>query len=177
MQTRVGASARSAAWARSARTRRSSSMAKNIIVDRASIPEAELHGVDLVVPDYALSSASASTAARHPLHPRPRGPHRRAAVPDHAARAARSDPDLRHAAHPRPDLGQAATSTACSGACMQHAIRAGERAQLGPFEVEPIAVNHSIPDAVGLVIRTPAAPCSTPATSSSTRRRSRQDDR
>src|ERR671929_682680 len=42
------------------------------------------------------------------------------------------------------------------GRVTQHEIREGERAQLGPFEIEPIAVNHSIPDAVGLVIRTPA---------------------
>src|SRR5262249_59636453 len=41
------------------------------------------------------------------------------------------------------------------GRVTQHAIREGERTQLGPFEVEPIAVNHSIPDAVGLVIRSP----------------------
>jgi ribonuclease J len=42
------------------------------------------------------------------------------------------------------------------GRVIQYAIREGQTARLGPFEVEPIAVNHSIPDAVGLVIRTPA---------------------
>ncbi len=32
-------------------------------------------------------------------------------------------------------------------------LRAGERFGVGPFEVEPVHVNHSIPDAVGLVLR------------------------
>ena len=41
------------------------------------------------------------------------------------------------------------------GRVIQHPIREGQHAQLGPFDVEPIAVNHSIPDAVGLVIHTP----------------------
>src|SRR5216684_432013 len=42
------------------------------------------------------------------------------------------------------------------GRVTQYSIREGDRAGIGPFEIEPIAVNHSIPDAVGLVIRTPA---------------------
>jgi ribonuclease J len=42
------------------------------------------------------------------------------------------------------------------GRVVQYALREGQTAGLGPFEIEPIAVNHSIPDAVGLVIRTPA---------------------
>jgi ribonuclease J len=42
------------------------------------------------------------------------------------------------------------------GRVVQYAIREDQHARLGPFDIEPIAVNHSIPDAVGLVIRTPA---------------------
>jgi ribonuclease J len=42
--------------------------------------------------------------------------------------------------------------------------------QLGPFRVSPFNVAHSIPAAVGLVIDTPSAPSSTPATTSWTRR-------
>lgn len=34
-------------------------------------------------------------------------------------------------------------------------VRAGDRVQLGPFRVEPVAVCHSIPDAVALAIETP----------------------
>jgi ribonuclease J len=41
------------------------------------------------------------------------------------------------------------------GRVVQYAIREEQHARLGPFDIEPIAVNHSIPDAVGLVIRTP----------------------
>jgi len=36
-----------------------------------------------------------------------------------------------------------------------HEIHAGEPFRLGTFEIEPFAVNHSIPDGVGLAIRTP----------------------
>jgi len=35
-----------------------------------------------------------------------------------------------------------------------HVFQAGERFQLGPFEVEAVAVSHSIPDPVALVLRT-----------------------
>jgi ribonuclease J len=41
------------------------------------------------------------------------------------------------------------------GAAELREIRAGDRVQLGPFRVEPIAVCHSIPDAVALSIETP----------------------
>jgi ribonuclease J len=41
------------------------------------------------------------------------------------------------------------------GRVVQYAIRENQHARLGPFDIEPIGVNHSIPDAVGLVIRTP----------------------
>jgi ribonuclease J len=34
-------------------------------------------------------------------------------------------------------------------------IRPGESFRLGPFQVEPFRVNHSIPDAVGFAVRTP----------------------
>jgi ribonuclease J len=37
-----------------------------------------------------------------------------------------------------------------------HTVRAGERAQIGPFQVEFFHMCHSIPDAVGLGIQTPA---------------------
>lgn len=36
-------------------------------------------------------------------------------------------------------------------------VTEGQREQIGPFEVEFLAVNHSIPDAMALAIRTPAA--------------------
>jgi len=36
-----------------------------------------------------------------------------------------------------------------------HVFSAGDRFQLGPFEIEAVAVNHSIPDPVSLILRTP----------------------
>ena len=72
-----------------------------------------------------LRRRAARQSARHPLHPRPRGPHRRAAVPDHAARPARSDSDLRHAADARADLGQA---QGARHARARHPVRASAKA-------------------------------------------------
>jgi ribonuclease J len=36
-----------------------------------------------------------------------------------------------------------------------HEIRPGDRVHLGPFEVEPFRVTHSMPDCCGLILRTP----------------------
>src|SRR5688572_18144385 len=37
-----------------------------------------------------------------------------------------------------------------------HAVKEGQHERLGPFELEFIAVNHSIPDALAIAITTPA---------------------
>jgi ribonuclease J len=37
-----------------------------------------------------------------------------------------------------------------------HVIVEGETHELGPFAIEPLAVNHSVPDALAIAIRTPA---------------------
>ncbi|MBZ5733764.1 ribonuclease J [Nocardioides sp. TRM66260-LWL] len=39
---------------------------------------------------------------------------------------------------------------------VHHQVREGDRLTLGPFELEFVAVNHSIPDALAVAIRTPA---------------------
>src|SRR5215203_5229990 len=39
---------------------------------------------------------------------------------------------------------------------VHHVVREGDRLTLGPFELEFVAVNHSIPDALAVAIRTPA---------------------
>ncbi len=44
-------------------------------------------------------------------------------------------------------------------------VTEGQTEQLGPFELEFIAVNHSIPDALAVAIKTRPASCCTPATS------------
>jgi ribonuclease J len=39
---------------------------------------------------------------------------------------------------------------------VHHVVKEGDRITLGPFELEFVAVNHSIPDALAVAIRTPA---------------------
>jgi len=127
-----------------------------IIVDAGvKFPEAELHGVDLVVPDYGY-------------------------VAEHIERLLGIVFTHGHEDHigglpylimqlephdPIPIYGTPLTLGLISvklkehgmlGRVIQHAIKEGERTQIGAFEVEPVSVNHSIPDAVGLVFRTHA---------------------
>src|SRR5918911_1076748 len=126
-----------------------------IIVDAGvKFPEAELHGVDLVVCDYTY-------VAEH--MDRLLGIVFTHGHEDHIGGLPylimQLDPH-----DPIPIYGTPLTLGLISvklkehgqlGRVIQQAVRQGERARLGPYEVEPIDVNHSIPDAVGLIIRTP----------------------
>ncbi len=127
-----------------------------VIVDAGvKFPEAELHGVDLVVCDYAYIGERLDSLLGilfthgHEDH-----------IGGLPYLIMQLDPH-----DPIPIYGTALTLGLISvklrehgmlGRVIQHTISAGMHTQLGPFEIEPIAVNHSIPDAVGLVIRTPA---------------------
>jgi ribonuclease J len=127
-----------------------------VIVDAGvKFPEAELHGVDLVVCDYGYVAERLDSLLGilfthgHEDH-----------IGGLPYLIMQLDPH-----DPIPIYGTPLTLGLISvklkehgmlGRVIQHAIRDGDRATLGPFDVEPIAVNHSIPDAVGLVIRTPA---------------------
>ena len=127
-----------------------------IIVDAGvKFPEAELHGVDLVVCDYTYVAERLDRLLGivfthgHEDH-----------IGGLPYLIMQLDPH-----EPIPIYGTPLTLGLISvklrehgmlGRVTQMAIREGLRARLGPFEVEPVAVNHSIPDAVGLVIRTPA---------------------
>jgi ribonuclease J len=127
-----------------------------IIVDAGvKFPEAELHGVDLVVCDYTYIAERLDRLLGivfthgHEDH-----------IGGLPYLIMQLDPH-----DPIPIYGTPLTLGLISvklkehgmlGRVIQIAIREGQRARLGPFEVEPVAVNHSIPDAVGLVIRTPA---------------------
>ena len=82
-------------------------------------------------------------------HPRPRGPHRRDAVP--AARAP-GHPAGRLRADPGPARRQAARAPAQGDRAPRRA-RGRHAARSGPFELEFVAVNHSIPDALAVAIR------------------------
>ena len=126
-----------------------------LLVDAGvKFPETELHGVDLVVCDYTyVASRLDSLLGIVFTH----------GHEDHIGGLPylimQLDPH-----DPIPIYGTPLTLGLISvklkehgmlGRVVQYAIREATRTQLGPFEVEPVAVNHSIPDAVGLVIRTP----------------------
>ncbi|MGI9147941.1 MAG: ribonuclease J [Chloroflexota bacterium] len=127
-----------------------------LIVDAGvKFPEAELHGVDLVVCDYGYVGERLDSLLGilfthgHEDH-----------IGGLPYLIMQLDPH-----DPIPIYGTPLTLGLISvklkehgmlGRVIQHTIREGDRAALGPFEVEPIPVNHSIPDAVGLIIRTPA---------------------
>jgi ribonuclease J len=126
-----------------------------VIVDAGvKFPEAELHGVDLVVPDYGyVGERLGSLLGILFTH----------GHEDHIGGLPylimQLDPH-----EPIPIYGTPLTLGLITvklkehgmlGRVVQHPIHDGQRTEVGPFEVEPIAVNHSIPDAVGLVIRTP----------------------
>jgi ribonuclease J len=127
-----------------------------IIVDAGvKFPEAELHGVDLVVCDYGYIGERLDNLLGivfthgHEDH-----------IGGLPYLIMQLDPH-----DPIPIYGTPLTLGLISvklkehgmlGRVIQYSIREGDHAGIGPFNIEPIAVNHSIPDAVGLVIRTPA---------------------
>src|SRR4030081_947819 len=127
-----------------------------VIVDAGvKFPEAELHGVDLVVCDYGYVTERIESLLgilfTHGHEDNIGG------LPSLIMQLDPHDPI--------PIYGTALTLGLISvklkehgmlGRVIQHVIREGEHTDLGPVNIEPIAVNHSIPDAVGLVIRTPA---------------------
>ena len=127
-----------------------------IIVDAGvKFPETELHGVDLVLCDYTYVSVRLDDLLGivfthgHEDH-----------IGGLPYLIMQLDPH-----DPIPIYGTPLTLGLISvklkehgmlGRVIQYAISEGQHAHLGPFDIEPIPVNHSIPDAVGLVIRTPA---------------------
>lgn len=117
-------------------------------------PEAELHGIDLVVPDFTYVAGRIDELEGilfthgHEDH-----------IGGLPYLLMQLDPP-----HPLPIYGTPLTLGLISvklrehgllGRVTQHTVAPGEVTQIGPFEFEPVAVNHSIPDAVGFIIRTP----------------------
>ena len=114
-------------------------------------PDADMHGIDLVLPDFTYLREQRRPHRGVRRHPRPRGPRRRPLVP--AARLL--VPDLRLGPHPRPGRATASTRRACSTAPASCAVADGERRRIGPFDVEFIPVTHSVPHAHAIAVHTP----------------------
>jgi ribonuclease J len=127
-----------------------------VLVDAGvKFPEAELHGVDLVVPDYTYV-AERLDGLLGVLFTHGHEDH----IGGLPYLIMQLDPH-----DPIPIYGTPLTLGLITvklrehgmlGRVTQHALEPRERCQVGPFEVEPVSVNHSIPDAVGLILRTPA---------------------
>lgn len=117
-------------------------------------PEAELPGVDLVVPDYRyLRDRVSDILAILFTH----------GHEDHIGGLPYLLMQL-ESHDPLPIYGTPLTLGLITvklkehgllGRVEQRELRPGQVAELGPFTAEPVAVNHSIPDAVGFAVRTP----------------------
>src|SRR5690349_317553 len=126
-----------------------------LLVDAGvKFPETELHGVDLVVCDYGYIADRLDSLLGivfthgHEDHI--------GGLPYLIMQLDPHDPILIYGT--RLTLGLISVKLrehGMLGRVTQYEIGEGQTARLGSFEIEPIAVNHSIPDAVGLVIRTP----------------------
>lgn len=128
---------------------------RNILIVDAGImfPEHDMLGIDVVIPDYTYLRAHADRVRAivithgHEDHigglPYLLGDVVPADIPVYATRLAGGLIRARLSEHPKrgqPNL---------------HPIAAGESFRVGPFEVEFLAITHSIPDGVGLAIGTP----------------------
>lgn len=129
---------------------------RNILIVDAGImfPEHDMLGIDVVIPDYAYLRSHADRVRAivithgHEDHigglPYLLGDVVPAGTPIYATPLAGGLIRAKLSEHPK--LGQPNL----------HTVAAGETFQVGPFEVEFLAITHSIPDGVGLAIGTPA---------------------
>ena len=135
---------------------------KLLIVDCGVLfPEEDQPGVDLILPDFSSIRDRLDDVVGVVLT---HGHEDHIGAVPYLLREQRRHPADRLQADAGADRGQA------PGAPHQavHAARSseGERERIGPFDCEFVAVNHSIPDALAVAIRTPAGMVArTPATS------------
>jgi len=125
-----------------------------LVVDAGIMfPEFDMLGVDLVLPDYAYLRERAADVAGiiishgHEDHigglPYLLGDVLPASTPIHGTPLALGLIRAKLSEHPQ-----------LTGVAL-HAVAAGQTTTVGPFEVEFLAITHSIPDGVGLAVKTP----------------------
>ena len=122
-----------------------------IVIDAGLMfPEAELLGVDIVVPDISYLIENRQQVRGIVLthgHEDHIG-----ALPWILSRAERAG--LRHRVHAGLRGRQAGRARLLDDADLRE-IRPGERFKIGPFTIDPIQVTHSLVDCVALAIHTP----------------------
>ncbi|MCC6176971.1 MAG: ribonuclease J [Chloroflexi bacterium] len=126
-----------------------------LLVDAGvKFPEAELHGVDLVIPDFGYVTEAADdllgilVTHGHEDHI--------GALPFLIMQLDRADPVPIYGT--RMTLGLIATKLREHKQLDRVDLREfqpGDHIDLDPFQVEPVFVNHSVPGSVGFAIRTP----------------------
>ena len=123
---------------------------KLLIVDCGVLfPEEHQPGIDVILPDFTSIRDRIDDVVAHRAHPRPRGPHRRRALP---AAGAPRHPAGRLEAHAGVHRRQAQGAPDQAGHPARWPRATGSRS--GRSTCEFLAVNHSIPDALAVAIRT-----------------------
>ncbi len=115
-------------------------------------PDADMHGIDLVLPDFTWLRENARSH-RGLSSPRTATRTTSAALQYLLARA--ELPDLRLGGRRSASPATASRKPGCSGTTELIVVTDGERRMIGPFDVEFIPVTHSVPHAHAIALHTP----------------------